>query len=480
MTDKDRADLAAALEENIDWIALSFVQRPEDVVEVKEIAKGRALVMAKIEKPQAVQRIEEIMAVADALMVARGDLGVEMPLEQVPGIQKTLTRLARRLGKPVVVATQMLESMITSPVPTRAEVSDVATAVFEGADAVMLSAESASGQYPREAVATMNRIAEAVESEKIYPSIIEAQRAAPEATGADAIAEATRDVAETLDLKVICAWTSSGSTGLRIARQRPRSSILALTPIESVARRLAVVWGVHPIVTDDARDERDMADRACRHAYIEGFAGEGERIIVVAGVPFGTPGATNNLRIATVEAEGRFSGRGRRLPEPDAGQDRGPDDQAIDRQGDAEHDEHEAQRSGQGQHEPAAADRNDEPREARQQRPQQLSGALGSEIERETKAEKSISGADEAKILVPVATISGSAPNRLSHAAGQIAAAIPTDSVIAKAIAPPTMATRNARWFWPAPIFVPTSATSGAPRPNTRGMSRYSSREPVP
>ena len=184
--------------------------------------------------------------------------------------------------------------------PTRAEVSDVATAVFEGADAVMLSAESASGQYPREAVATMNRIAEAVESEGIYPSIIEAQRATPEPTGADAIAEATRDVAETLGLKVICAWTSSGSTGLRIARERPRSSILALTPHEEVARRLAVVWGVHPIVTDDARDERDMAERACRHAYIEGFAGAGERIIVVAGVPFGTLGGTNNLRIATV------------------------------------------------------------------------------------------------------------------------------------------------------------------------------------
>ena len=300
MTDKDRADLHAALEENIDWIALSFVQRPEDVAEVKAIVNGRALVMAKIEKPQAVARIDEITAVADALMVARGDLGVEMPLERVPGIQKTLTRLARRLGKPVVVATQMLESMITSPVPTRAEVSDVATAVFEGADAIMLSAESASGQYPREAVATMNRIAAAVESEGIYPSIIEAQRPAPEQTGADAIAEATRDVAETLGLKVICAWTSSGATGLRIARERPRSSILALTPIEEVARRLALVWGVHPIVTDDARDERDMAERACRHAYIEGFAGPGERIIVVAGVPFGTPGGTNNLRIATV------------------------------------------------------------------------------------------------------------------------------------------------------------------------------------
>ncbi len=300
MTDKDRADLRAALDENIDWIALSFVQRPEDVAEVKAIAKGRALVMAKIEKPQAVARVDEIMAVADALMVARGDLGVEMPLELVPGIQKTLTRLGRRHGKPVVVATQMLESMITSPVPTRAEVSDVATAVFEGADAVMLSAESASGQYPCEAVATMNRIAVAVELEGIYPSIIEAQRAAPEQTGADAIAEATRDVAETLGVKVICAWTSSGGTGLRIARERPRSSILALTPVEEVARRLALVWGVHPIVTEDARDERDMAERACRHAYIEGFAGPGERIIVVAGVPFGTVGGTNNLRIATV------------------------------------------------------------------------------------------------------------------------------------------------------------------------------------
>ena len=206
MTDKDRADLAAALEEDIDWIALSFVQRPEDVIEVKTIAGDRALVMAKIEKPQAIQRLDDILAVSDAVMVARGDLGVEMPLEQVPGLQKTITRRARRLGKPVVVATQMLESMITTPVPTRAEVSDVATAVFEGADAVMLSAESASGQYPIEAVATMDRIAETVESEGIYPAIIAAQRPTHEPSGADAIAEATRDVAETLP-KVICAWT---------------------------------------------------------------------------------------------------------------------------------------------------------------------------------------------------------------------------------------------------------------------------------
>ena len=304
MTEKDRADLLAALEENIDWIALSFVQRPEDVTEVQAIARGRALVMAKIEKPQAIARLEEILEVADAVMVARGDLGVEMPLERVPGLQKTITRLARRLGKPVVVATQMLESMITTPVPTRAEVSDVATAVFEGADAVMLSAESASGQFPREAVQTMNRIAETVEAEGIYPTIIAAQRATPEPTGADAIAEATRDVAETLQSKVICAWTASGSTGLRIARGRPRSSILALTPIVETARRLAVVWGVHAVVTDDARDERDMTDRACRHAFIDGFVAAGERVIVVAGIPFGTPGATNNLRIAVIGPDG--------------------------------------------------------------------------------------------------------------------------------------------------------------------------------
>ena len=304
MTPKDRADLDAALEESIDWIALSFVQRPEDVVEVKRIAGNRAAVMAKIEKPQAIARLEDILAVSDALMVARGDLGVEMPLERVPGLQKSITRMARRVGKPVVVATQMLESMITTPVPTRAEVSDVATAVFEGADAIMLSAESASGQFPREAVATMNRIAETVESEPIYPSIIDAQRATPEATGADAIAGATRDVADILGAKVICAWTTSGSTGLRIARERPRSSILALTPIAEVARRLAVVWGVHAVVTDDARDERDMTDRACRHAYIDGFVGVGERLIVVAGVPFGTPGRTNNLRIAVVGQDG--------------------------------------------------------------------------------------------------------------------------------------------------------------------------------
>ena len=301
MTPKDRSDLEAALAAGIDWVALSFVQRPEDVAEVKKTCAGRALVMAKIEKPQAIARLDEIMEISDALMVARGDLGVEMPLEKVPGLQKRITRVARRLGKPVVVATQMLESMIASPVPTRAEVSDVATAVFEGADAVMLSAESAAGQYPIEAVSTMNRIAEEVERDQVYRAVINAQRAAPEATGADAIAVAARDVAETLDLKGIVAWTSSGSTGLRIARERPQPPILALTPKTETARRLALVWGVHAVITEDARDVDDMADRACKIANSESFARVGQRVIIVAGVPFGTPGATNMVRIAFVQ-----------------------------------------------------------------------------------------------------------------------------------------------------------------------------------
>ena len=304
MTSKDRSDLDAALNEGVDWIAVSFVQRADDVAEVKKIARGRALVLAKIEKPQAIARLDEIIEMSDALMVARGDLGVEMPLEKVPGLQKRITRMSRRQGKPVVVATQMLESMISSPVPTRAEVSDVAQAVFEGADAVMLSAESASGQFPIEAVATMNRIAEEVERDPLYPSIIAAQRGRPEPTGADAIAYATRDVAETLDLKAVVAWTASGSTGIRIARERPFVPILALTPSRDTARRLCLAWGVHSVVTEDARNADDMADRACRTAFDEGFAASGERVIVVAGVPFGSPGATNTIRIAFVGPNG--------------------------------------------------------------------------------------------------------------------------------------------------------------------------------
>jgi pyruvate kinase len=302
MTEKDRADLEAGLNAGIDWVAISFVQRAEDVAEVKKVVGGRALVMAKIEKPQAISRLDEIVEISDGFMVARGDLGVEMPLEKVPGLQKRITRIARRLGKPVVVATQMLESMIALPVPTRAEVSDVATAVFEGADAIMLSAESASGQYPIETVATMNRIAEEVERDAFYRQIINAQRAVPDATGADAIASAARNIAETLDLKAIVAWTSSGSTALRIARERPEPPVLALTPNRETARRLAIVWGVHSVITEDAQDVDDMAERATTIARKEGFAGPGERIIIVAGVPFGSPGATNLVRIAYIES----------------------------------------------------------------------------------------------------------------------------------------------------------------------------------
>ena len=303
LADKDRSDLEAALETGIDWVALSFIQRPEDIADAKKITRGRAAVMAKIEKPQAVNRLAEILELADALMVARGDLGVEMPLEKVPGVQKQMTRAARVAGKPVVVATQMLESMISAPVPTRAEVSDVATAIFEGADAVMLSAESAAGQYPVQAVATMNRIAEEVEGGALYRNIIAAQRADPEATGADAIADAARHIADTLDLAAVVCWTSSGSTALRVARERPRPPIVALSPNMATGRRLAVAWGVHCVVTEDAHDQDDMVDRACRIAFKEGFAKSGQRVIVVAGVPLGTPGATNMLRIAYVGAE---------------------------------------------------------------------------------------------------------------------------------------------------------------------------------
>jgi pyruvate kinase len=300
---KDRSDLEAALDAGIDWIALSFIQRPEDVAEAKKIARGRAAVMSKIEKPQAVTRLDEIMEISDSLMVARGDLGVELPLEKVPGIQKQITRACRRAGKPVIVATQMLESMINSPVPTRAEVSDVATAIFEGADAIMLSAESAAGQYPVEAVATMDRIAQEVESDPTYRTIIEGQRAAPEATGADAIAAATRQIAETLDLSAIICWTSSGSTALRVARERPEPPIVAISPNLSTGRKLSLVWGVHCVVAEDAHDQDDMVERACRIAFKDGFAKAGRRVIIVAGVPLGTPGATNMVRIAFVGSD---------------------------------------------------------------------------------------------------------------------------------------------------------------------------------
>ena len=305
LTEKDRADLEAAASLGVDWIALSFVQRAEDVAEAQKLVKGRAGVMAKIEKPQALPVLDEILKISDGIMVARGDLGVELPLETVPARQKHITRSARRYGKPVVVATQMLESMITEPVPTRAEVSDVATAVYEGADAVMLSAESASGAWPERAVQTMDKVAQSAEGDTYYQSIVHAQRNDTESTAADAIAAAARTIAETLSVPVIVCYTGSGSTGARVARQRPSMPILALTPIIQTARRLTLTWGAHPVLVEDAKTLDDMMSQAGEIAYREEFAKTGERIIITAGVPIGAPGTTNMLRIATIGPGGK-------------------------------------------------------------------------------------------------------------------------------------------------------------------------------
>src|ERR1700749_1518137 len=300
MTPKDRADLDAALALGVDWIALSCVQRPEDVAELKKIVQGRAGVLAKIEKPKALASLHGILELADALMVARGDLGVEMPLERVPGLQKQITRAARKAGKPVVVATQMLESMISSSMPTRAEVSDVATAVFDGADAVMLSAESASGSYPVEAVETMDRIALSPGDGGLYHSLIEAQRGTPERTTPDAIMAAVHEVTNTIEARAIVCWTKSGITALRAARERSQAPIIAPTPSVETSRRLCLVWGIHSVPTEDIPDFDDMVKRASQIARQEGFAQAGERIVITAGVPLGTTGATNMLRVAFV------------------------------------------------------------------------------------------------------------------------------------------------------------------------------------
>ena len=300
MTQKDRSDLDAALNLGVDWIALSFVQRPEDVAELKKIVAGRAGVMAKIEKPKALQSLPEILELADALMVARGDLGVELPAEAVPGKQKHIVQMARKAGKPVVVATQMLESMITASAPTRAEVSDVANAIFESADAVMLSAETASGAHPIEAVEMMDRIAAAVEVDPLYQSIVDSQRTPPEQTTPDAIMAAVHEVTRTIHARAIVCWTASGSTALRAARERSEAPIVVLTPSLQTARRMSIVWGLYCIHTEDAHDMDDVVDRASEFAFKEGFAQPGERIVITAGIPLGTPGATNMLRVAFV------------------------------------------------------------------------------------------------------------------------------------------------------------------------------------
>ena len=301
LTEKDREDMAFALEHGVEYIGLSFVQRPDDVAEARDIAAGRAWIMSKLEKPQALDNLEAIVALSDAVMVARGDLGVELPPEEVPLAQKRIVRAARQLGKPVVVATQMLESMISAPAPTRAEASDVATAVFDGADAVMLSAETAAGQYPYEAVNIMDRIVARVEQDPGWRSIIDASRPEPERSTADAIVAAARQMAHTIEAKAICAFTASGSTALRASRERPEAPIIGLTPTESTARRLALVWGVHPVVTPQTHSMSETVVKASRIAMQEGFAAHGQDIVVIAGVPFGVVGTTNALRVAKVK-----------------------------------------------------------------------------------------------------------------------------------------------------------------------------------
>jgi pyruvate kinase len=301
LTEKDRADLEAAASTGVDWIALSFVQRPEDMIEARELIKGRAGSLAKIEKPSALLCLEDILANCDGIMVARGDLGVELPLETVPARQKQLTRAARKAGKPVIVATQMLESMIVEPVPTRAEVSDVSTAVYEGADAIMLSAESAAGAWPEKAVAMMDLIAQSAENDAFYRSIIDAQRNQPQPTTADAISAASRSISETLKVAAIVSYTESGSTAMRVARERPNVPIITLTPIPETARKLALAWGQHCVLTPNASDLEHMIEVACKFAATEGFAKVGEQIIITVGVPLGRAGATNMLRVATIE-----------------------------------------------------------------------------------------------------------------------------------------------------------------------------------
>lgn len=297
LTEKDRRDLAFALDQNVDWIALSFVQRPEDVAEARRLIGGKAALLVKIEKPQAVARLNEILELADACMVARGDLGVEMRPEQVPPMQKKIVETARQMGKPVVVATQMLESMITSPSPTRAEVSDVATAVYDGADAIMLSAESASGDWPIEAVTIMNRIGTEVESDPSHHARVHFTETPADPTTNDAIAEAAGAMVNVVNAAGIVCFTASGSTARRVARERPTVPLLVLTPSLRTARRLGLLWGAHAVRTRDVANFEEMVGKSKRMALRHGLATGGQRIIITAGVPFGTPGSTNVLHI---------------------------------------------------------------------------------------------------------------------------------------------------------------------------------------
>ena len=303
LTDKDRRDLAFAVEHGADWIALSFVQRPEDVAEARRLMGGYGALVAKIEKPAAVDRLDAIIELADGIMVARGDLGVELNPEEVPPLQKRIVEATRRSGKPVIVATQMLESMIESPAPTRAEVSDVANAVYDGADAVMLSAETAAGAWPVEAVTIMHRIAAQVESDPAYYGRVHFTEVRPDATTADALAQASAAIAETVTLSGIIVFTGSGSTARRVARERPPVPMLVLTPSTKIARRIGLLWGSHAVTTRDIGSFEEMIAKGKRMALRHGFGTAGSKLIALAGVPFGTPGSTNLLHIVTLTGD---------------------------------------------------------------------------------------------------------------------------------------------------------------------------------
>ncbi|NJR78993.1 pyruvate kinase [Sphingomonas corticis] len=300
LTQKDRSDLAFAIDAGVDWIALSFVQRPEDLWEARKLIGGKAALLAKIEKPAAIERLEEIVEACDGVMVARGDLGVELPPQSVPPLQKRIVETARRMGRPVVVATQMLESMIQSPSPTRAEVSDVATAIYDGADAIMLSAESAAGAWPVESVAMMNAIGDAVERDPAHGDRIHFTVTRPDPTTADALAEAAKNIAATVSASAIICYTSSGSTARRIARERPAVPILVLTPKLETARRLGLLWGTHNVHTRDVDAFEEMVAKAKRMALRQNVAKAGDVVVVMAGVPFRTPGSTNVLHVVRI------------------------------------------------------------------------------------------------------------------------------------------------------------------------------------
>ncbi|HXP95508.1 MAG TPA: pyruvate kinase [Telmatospirillum sp.] len=304
LTPKDIADMEFALDMGADWIALSFVQRPEDVEQARKLVTARVgnrvRILSKLEKPSAIDYLEEVVNLSDAVMVARGDLGVECPPEMVPILQKRIVRSCRSAGKPVVVATQMLDSMVHAPAPTRAEASDVATAVYDGADCLMLSAESASGDFPIESVVMMDRIITQVEQDEQYLLNLKASRQHPENTINDAISAAARQVAHTVAAPAIVTYTTSGMTTLRAARERPEQPIISITPDIEVARRLAIVWGSHSVVTDKPRSFAEICSKAEAIAKREGFAKVGERIVITAGVPFGCPGYTNILRVADI------------------------------------------------------------------------------------------------------------------------------------------------------------------------------------